>query len=326
MRLCSAQLLSLLLPLMLLLSDTVSAEQGGGAQWDILSKSRLLTRPPSVGPEELYRRAHGLQKDKRDADAAAHYSWALALEPKLFPARINLGNILDNHGQLEEAAEQYRAAHVLQPKALLAAQNLGNTLNRLGLREEALQALRSAVHIDPGNWQASLNTGNTLCAMGQLPQAVELYAALVKAHPHISSYLFRLAYLQLINGDRKDAEITAEECIRVEAHHGPCLWVHGIATSGITDRGIGSSSFVRLAALMASTDENELLESVYVPLRDANLVKIGDWDSVSNKYSLAMSMRRLNSTKSHRGIVDFFPETYAMVRRVMCDRLHLPLL
>jgi hypothetical protein len=65
---------------------------------------------------------------------------------------------------------------------------------------------------------------------------------------------------------------------------------------------------------MASTDENELMESVYVPLRDANLVKVGDWDSVSNKYSLAMSMRRLNSTTAHRGIVDFFPETYAMVR------------
>lgn len=308
MRLCSVQLLVLLV-----LSDSACAAQGG-AQWDILSKSRSLTRPPSVGPEELYRLAHGLQKDKRDADAAAHYSWALALDPKLFPARINLGNILDNHGQLEEAAEQYRAAHVLQPKALLAAQNLGNTLNRLGLREEALQALRSAVHIDPGNWQASLNTGNTLCALAQLSQAADMYAALVKAHPHISTYLFRLAYLQLLSGDRRDAETTAEECIRIEPHHGPCLWVHGISTSGITDRGIGSPSFARLATLMASTDENELMESVYVPLRDANLVKVGDWDSVSNKYSLAMSMRRLNSTTAHRGIVDFFPETYAMVR------------
>ena len=67
---------------------------------------------------------------------------------------------------------------------------------------------------------------------------------------------------------------------------------------------------------MASTDENELLESLYIPLRDANLMKVGDWDSVSNKHSLAMSMRRLNSTKSHKGIVDFFPETYAMVRNV----------
>ena len=118
----------------------------------------------------------------------------------------------------------------------------------------------------------------------------------------------------------------AEECMRVESHHGPCLWVHGIATSGITDKGIGSSSFTQLTSLMASTDENELLESVYVPLRDANLMKVGDWDSVSNKHSLAMSLRRLNSTDAHRGIVDFFPETYAMVRPCMVDIDCLPAL
>jgi hypothetical protein len=309
----TAPRLCLLLPPLLLAAQHSAADQPrDDAQFDILSASRTLTRPRSGGPEDLYYLAHGLQKQKRDADAAAHYVWALDLDPKLFPARINLGNILDNHGQLEEAAHQYRAAHALQPRALLAAQNLGNTLNRLGLREEALQALRTAVHIDPGNWQASLNAGNTLCALARLSQAIELYAALVRTHPQISTYLFRLAYLRLISGDRRQAEIMAEECIRVEAHHGPCLWVHGIATSGLTDRGIGSSSFALLASLMASTDENELLDSVYVPLRDANLMKIGDWDSVGNKYSLAMSMRQLNTTEAHKGVVDFFPETYSM--------------
>ena len=136
------------------------------------------------------------------ADAAAHYSWALELQPDMFPARINLGNILDSHGQLEEAAHQYRAAHRAQPRAQLAALNLGNTLNRLSLHEEAAEALSTAVQIDPSHWQASLNLGNTFCALAQLSRATDLYTRLVRAHPHISSYIFRLAYYQLIGGQR----------------------------------------------------------------------------------------------------------------------------
>ena len=246
------------------------------------------------------------------ADAAAHYSWALELQPDMFPARINLGNILDSHGQLEEAAHQYRAAHRAQPRAQLAALNLGNTLNRLSLHEEAAEALSTAVQIDPSHWQASLNLGNTFCALAQLSRATDLYTRLVRAHPHISSYIFRLAYYQLIGGQRSAAAATAADCLEVEPHHGPCMWVHGSATGGLTEAGIGAPSFARLSSLMASTDENELLDTLYTPLRDANLVKIGNWDSVGNKFELAMSMRRLNATKGREGIVDFYPRTFAM--------------
>ena len=234
----------------------------------------------------------------------------------MFPARINLGNILDSHGQLEEAVHQYRAAHRAQPRAQLAALNLGNTLNRLSLHEEAAEALSTAVQIDPSHWQASLNLGNTFCALAQLSQATNLYTQLVRAHPHISSYIFRLAYLQLIGGQRSTAAATAADCLEVEQHHGPCMWVHGIATGGLDEKGIGAPSFARLSSLMASTDENELIETLYKPLRDANLVKIGNWDSAGNKFELAMSMRRLNDTKGKGtgkgGIVDFYPRTFAM--------------
>ena len=54
--------------------------------------------------------------------------------------------------------------------------------------------------------------------------------------------------------------------------------------------------------LLASTDENELLKPLYSTSRDANLVKIGDWDAAGNKHELALAMRAMNASG---GAVDF---------------------
>ena len=89
----------------------------------------------------------------------------------------------------------------------------------------------------------------------------------------------------------------------MEPHHGPALWVQGIARSGgLTERAIGDSSFSRLSSLLVSTDENELLKPLYSTSRDANLVKIGDWDAAGNKHELALAVRAMNASG---GAVDF---------------------
>jgi tetratricopeptide (TPR) repeat protein len=90
-----------------------------GQQWDLLSAYRGggTVAPQSQTAEELYHRAYTLQKEEKDSLAAAHYAWALDLNPSLFPAHINLGNLLDSHGQLQEAAHHYRAAQRAQPRA-----------------------------------------------------------------------------------------------------------------------------------------------------------------------------------------------------------------
>jgi tetratricopeptide (TPR) repeat protein len=199
-----------LLPLLLLCAG------GALAQWDVMHAWRTGARPPGLSAEQLYEAAHGLQ-GADDAGAAARYRWALELSPRLFAAHINLGNILDSHGQLEEAAHHYREAHAAAPRAQLAALNLGNTLNRLSRRTQAAEALSTAVQLDPSHWQASLNLGNTMCAMGQLSQAVELYTALCAQHPQHPSYLFRLAYLLLVSGERRAAAERAAACLAVSA-------------------------------------------------------------------------------------------------------------
>ena len=62
-----------------------------------------------------------------------------------------------------------------------------------------------------------MNLGNTMCAMGQLSQAVELYTALCAQHPQHPSYLFRLAYLLLVSGERRAAAERAAACLAVSA-------------------------------------------------------------------------------------------------------------
>ena len=257
-----------------------------GQQWDVMSVARSQQRPLGRTAEELYNAAHALEKSHTDdPGAAAHYRWALDLQPDMVAAHINLGNLLDSHGQLAEAAEHYRAARRAAPNFQMAALNLGNTYNRLSRTEEAAEALMTAVQIDPTNWQASLNMGNTLCALGRLPQAVELYTQLQQAQPTNPAYCFRLAYLMLQSGDIKAAAHMAREALRLEDSYVPALWVLGVASSsgggygsGLTERGIDNPSFARLASLLGEGDENALPHPVYASARDANLLKCPSWD------------------------------------------------
>eukprot|EP01050_Picozoa_sp_SAG11_P025365 SAG11_NODE_5698_length_1484_cov_1.132130_1_plen_225_part_00 len=197
----------------------------GASEWDILQLWRSRARPLGKSAEQFYhegcdtvcwcrffivryiRSAHLVQRhasghaccccrhaqQKTDAQlAAANYKWALELQPSMFAANINLGNLLDTHGELEEAASYYRSATRAAPRAPLAWLNLGNTNNRMSRHKEAVAALSAAVEIDPANWQGSLNLGNSLCGLGDLPRVVELYRALVARNPQMPEYVFRL--------------------------------------------------------------------------------------------------------------------------------------
>jgi tetratricopeptide (TPR) repeat protein len=171
----------------------------------------LRITPRTAAEDSLNTWCTGYSFQKQDdAQAAANYRWALDLQPGLFAANINLGNLLDTHGELEEAAEYYRRAAKAEPRAQLAVNNLGNTMNRMARHSEAVAALSTAVRLDPSNWQASLNLGarrprprpsalrlyarkaeawhhrrlgNSLCAKGDLQSAVQLYQSVVRANP-----------------------------------------------------------------------------------------------------------------------------------------------
>jgi tetratricopeptide (TPR) repeat protein len=74
-------------------------------------------------------------------------------------------------GEREEAIREYRTALALDPKLAQAHVNLGITLDDKGEREEAIQELRTAITIDPKHAQAHGALGMALLQQGQFNEA-----------------------------------------------------------------------------------------------------------------------------------------------------------
>lgn len=83
------------------------------------------------------------------AEARTAYERAIALDAGHAEARINLGRLLHEAGQLDDAEAHYRAAIAVRPKGTLAWFNLGLVLWAKGVVDPAVQAFELVIELDP---------------------------------------------------------------------------------------------------------------------------------------------------------------------------------
>jgi DNA-binding transcriptional MerR regulator len=127
---------------------------------------RTGRRPPVTPPrrglrlnaEQWYDLAAELEAGSPD-EAQAAYRQALALDPGLSAAHINLGRLLHAAGDLRGAQEHYRDAARLDPNDPVAAFNLGVLLEDSGQKAEAIRAYERAITADPNFADAHYNLG-----------------------------------------------------------------------------------------------------------------------------------------------------------------------
>ena len=90
-------------------------------------------------------------------EAIRAYNEALRLEPEHAEARINLGRLLHELGEVRAAAEHYRRAIELRPSDSTAAYDLGVALQDMGRWEQAARAYNAAIRIEPDHADAYFN-------------------------------------------------------------------------------------------------------------------------------------------------------------------------
>ena len=99
-------------------------------------------------------------------------------------AHNNVGTILRELGQFQEASDSFRAALSINPDSADLYNNLGLTLQELGRLSEATDQYTKALAIHPDHPEANYNLGNTLRQLQRLDEAIE---CLVRAESSTSN-------------------------------------------------------------------------------------------------------------------------------------------
>lgn len=109
-------------------------------QLDELTKVHA-TFKNSVSPEDLVRYGLALKATKRSDEARVVFERVAAQRRDWGLPLVNIGNILVDQGQRQQAIGYYRRAVAIDPKYPLGYLNLGLTLNGISLKDEARRVL-----------------------------------------------------------------------------------------------------------------------------------------------------------------------------------------
>jgi tetratricopeptide (TPR) repeat protein len=98
-------------------------------------------------------------------------------------ARVNLGWLLMERGDVERAVGEFDEALRISPESALAHNDKGLALIRLGRSAEALREFEDAVHFDDRYAEARSNLGIAYRGAGRVDEAVAQYAAAIRLSP-----------------------------------------------------------------------------------------------------------------------------------------------
>ena len=131
---------------------------------------------PPASAEGWFERGVALETQAADAAIAA-YERAIAMDPGLVKARINLGRLLHEAGRLEDAERVYRDALRTSCDDPLLLFDLGVLLDDMGRKSQAMDAYRAALRRDPRFADCHYNLGLLCRRLGKPRDAIQHLAA-----------------------------------------------------------------------------------------------------------------------------------------------------
>lgn len=125
----------------------------------------------------------------------------LANNPNSPTARSNLGNVLRNRGQLDEAIVQFQRSIEIDPGYQFGRYNLGAALLEKGEIPEAISNLRAVLENNPNNAKAYYTLANALAKQGDRTQAIASYGRALALVPDFPDAHTNLANTMLDAGN-----------------------------------------------------------------------------------------------------------------------------
>jgi protein O-mannosyl-transferase len=122
--------------------------------------------------------------------------WQTTIErnPQAWMAHNNLGTVLLQNGQLDEAIVHFRKALEIAPDHADTRANLGSALLQKGDVDEAIAQYDKALEIKPDYAEVHYDLGNALLLKGQLDEAIAHYKKTLEINPQFVQARANLAW------------------------------------------------------------------------------------------------------------------------------------
>jgi tetratricopeptide (TPR) repeat protein len=234
-----------------------------GTRWPGVP-DRVLMQVRALRDDATAHLARGLALD-RDGDLAGairEHEAAIAADPALAQAHVNLIALYGRQQQWTRADAAYREALRLGYGGAETHYNHGVALVLQGRDADAAVAFERAVAANPLHAGAWNNLGALSERAGRLDEALARYRQAVDAAPADASFRYNLGRMLIANGRAADAVAQFEVLARADApdpRH-----VYGLATALVLSGNVpgGRTYALRARALAASQGQTEMVAAI----------------------------------------------------------------
>jgi protein O-mannosyl-transferase len=130
-------------------------------------------------------------------------------------AHTNLGTVLDQAGQVQEAMGHYEEALQLKPDYEEIHYNLGNAFRKAGQTTEAIREYEQALRLKPAFAEARYNLGVALWDQGQVDAAISQYEHALRLKPDYAEVHNNLGNALLQRSKRAEAIAHWERALQI---------------------------------------------------------------------------------------------------------------
>jgi len=149
-------------------------------------------------------------------DIEALWRTTLTKNPNCWMAHNNLGIVLFQKGEIDEAVSHYRATLNLQPDFWDADYNLGTALLKKGEVDEAIAYCTRAVTIAPNDPDAQVALGNSLAQKEQVDDAIAHYKKALAIRPDYFIAHYALGHIFLEKGEIDAAVFHSRAAVSIQ--------------------------------------------------------------------------------------------------------------
>ncbi|HEV3468620.1 MAG TPA: FG-GAP-like repeat-containing protein [Pyrinomonadaceae bacterium] len=170
---------------------------------------RARTSAQADAREDAYRANNlgvALLEQFKHKEGAETFRRALALDPKLALARVNLAIALFNVPDLAGAQKEAQAAAAAAPGAPQPHYILGLIAKQQGRLDDAAAAFQRVLKTDPRDVGANVNLGQVYAQQRKYAEAVAAFRTAIAAEPYNGTALYNLGTALLRAGQREEGQ------------------------------------------------------------------------------------------------------------------------